>query len=117
MDRAALAIFFVAVVGIPAGLLWLRDKKLKRKGKTNEQVRAASRASVVRFSAIRYLGGGAAATIIGIGEFRESAIATLVLVPLGALLLFAGYAAWKRACRLDEFVENASDALERICRP
>jgi hypothetical protein len=119
MEVLGMLVFLLAaIVGLAYAILARRDRKLKRKGKTNEQIKATSKASVKSFHAARYAIVGLLLTIGGIGEalgdLRERQFPTksLVIVPIGIVLLWLAFVKDKERRALTEFVNSDPHSSE-----
>jgi hypothetical protein len=99
-------VFLACVLGIPWAMLAHRDRKLRRKGKTEEQVMAVSKAAISDSRTTRLGFSGLVLTLSGIWQVYSAATgertvnqfggveprtfptAALVFIPLGLLLLW-----------------------------
>jgi hypothetical protein len=102
------AIILASAFALAAGILWLRDRRLKKKGKTDTQTKAASSASVARYrGAERAIIG--VILIVGISEAERSrglSEKAIIFVPLGLVFLWLALRQWKRSRKLKRFVET-----------
>jgi|SRR5690242_14277179 hypothetical protein len=104
-----IAIILASAFALGACILWLRDLRLKKKGKTDTQIKAASKASVATYR-------GAESAIIGLILIVSGIVAAersrglseraVIFVPLGSIFLWLAIRQWKRSRDLKHFVDT-----------
>lgn len=83
-----LLVIVVGAIVAAVAMLWNRDRGLKRHGKADEQIRAASEASVTDFIGLSRFLVGAPLIFGGIAEYIDKGGIT----PRAAILLLIGFA-------------------------
>lgn len=99
----------VGIVLLAIGMLWLRDRGLKKRGKTTEQINAASRANVASYVALRRLGIGMIFLIGAVADYANKEGITIRAVLLGLVgLLFLGFGIdqFRKRVALQKFVDS-----------
>jgi hypothetical protein len=103
------AIILASAFALGAGILWLRDRRLKKKGKTETQIKAASKASVATYRGAERAIIGLILIVSGIAEAHRSrglSEKAIILVPLGFVFLWLALRQWKRSRELKRFVDT-----------
>jgi hypothetical protein len=98
----------VAVL-IAVGMLWARDRKLKHRGKTEEQIRAASQANVTSYSGVRGLAVGLLLILGAVVDYIDKGGVTVRVVALlliGLAISGFGVGYLRRAHSLQKFVDS-----------
>ena len=107
------AIVAVAVL-IAVAMLWNRDRKLKRLGKTAEQIHAASEANVTSYSGVRGLAVGLLLILGAVADYIDKGGVTIRVVALlliGLAILGFGVGYLRRAHSLQKFVDSDKGPL------
>lgn len=90
-------------------MLWARDRKLKHRGKTEEQIRAASEANVTSYSGVRGLLVGLLLILGAVADYIDKGSVTLRVVALlliGLAILGIGIGYLRKAHCLQKFVDS-----------
>jgi hypothetical protein len=102
------AIVAVGVL-IAVAMLWDRDRKLRRFGKTAEQIRAASEANVTSYSGVRGLALGLLLILGAVADYIDKGgvtarVVALLLIGLATSGLGVGYL--RKAHSSQKFVDS-----------
>ena len=102
-------VIVVVVVVMAVAILWARDRKLKRRGKTEEQIRAASEANVTSYSGVRGLFVGLLLILGAVADYIDKGGVTtrvVALLVIGLVVLGIGVGYLNRARSLQRFVDS-----------
>jgi hypothetical protein len=98
----------VAVL-VAVAMILARDWNLKRHRKTEQQIRAASKANITSYSAMRRLAVGSLLIVGGVADYIDKGGVTVRVVALlliGLVIFAFGVDAVRRAHSLQKFVDS-----------